>query len=87
MDYEEGGGGENTVHLDSLRSGFHLAPVSHLAVDPVLHDPSHLLPLRVQQAEGGHVRAAVLELLQVHHVQILFQGTCLHCHLDQIPIL
>ena len=60
------------VYLDALRGADvqHFAVVVHLALDPAANDASNFFTFGIQQPERRDVRAAVLELLQVNHMQV-----------------
>jgi hypothetical protein len=54
---------------------------SPLSRTPVPHDLLHLGLVRVNQSEGGDVRPSVLELLEVHTVQVLRAESAMRKHL------
>jgi hypothetical protein len=54
-----------------LISAVQLSSVSHFSVDPIVDHVLHLFPVGIEQPKSRQVRAGVLELVQVDHVQIL----------------
>jgi hypothetical protein len=54
-----------------LISAVQLSSVSHFSVDPIVDHVLHLFPVGIEQPKSSQVRASVLELVQVDHVQIL----------------
>jgi hypothetical protein len=54
-----------------LISSVQLSSVSHFSVDPIIDDVLHFFAVGIEQPKSRQVRAGVLELVQVDHVQIL----------------